>query len=245
MPIILFILAGTVHSNTSWLTGPPLLLQTAALEVFPPGALMMLTLVLFFSVDGCENGYSNLHYPQEMPDIVGDLLTYRYVPSSGKIYLSYYLQVNVISVSLACTLCQVPISKLVSIVIHLILLLPLTLRTKLSSVLSLTLRSLRRLVLATNLFPFFCFSSQAECEKRNMSSLSAVSLQSCQVVFDKVLMLSGVTGGVGTGVILRALTDVQCQLPALGVSSGAAILVCFPFLQGSCTLPPSLIYRHL
>lgn len=47
MPIILFILAGTVHSNTSWLTGPPLLLQTAALEVFPPGALMMLTLVLF------------------------------------------------------------------------------------------------------------------------------------------------------------------------------------------------------
>lgn len=238
MPIILFILAGTVHSNTSWLTGPPLLLQTAALEVFPPGALMMLTLVRF-------SQWMALHYPQEMPDIVGDLLTYRYVPSSGKIYLSYYLQVNVISVSLACTLCQVPISKLVSIVIHLILLLPLTLRTKLSSVLSLTLRSLRRLVLATNLFPFFCFSSQAECEKRNMSSLSAVSLQSCQVVFDKVLMLSGVTGGVGTGVILRALTDVQCQLPALGVSSGAAILVCFPFLQGSCTLPPSLIYRHL
>lgn len=237
MPIILFILAGTVHSNTSWLTGPPLLLQTAALEVFPPGALMMLTLVLFFSVDGCENGYSNLHYPQEMPDIVGDLLTYRYVPSSAKIYLSYYLQVNVISVSLACTLCQVPISKLVSIVIHLILLLPLTLRTKLSSVLSLTLRSLRRLVLATNLFPFFCFSSQAECEKRNMSSLSAVSLQSCQVVFDKVLMLSGVTGGVGTGVILRALTDVQCQLPALGVSSGAAILVCFPFFKDHAPFP--------
>lgn len=40
-----------------------------------------------------------------MPDIVGDLLTYRYVPSSAKIYLSYYLQVNVISVSLAFTLC--------------------------------------------------------------------------------------------------------------------------------------------
>lgn len=62
-----------------------------------------------------------------------------------------------------------------------------------------------------------------------MLNLPAVSLQSCQVVFDKVVMLSGVTGGVGTGVILRALTDVQCQLPALGVSSGAAILVCFPF----------------
>lgn len=100
-----------------------------------------------------------------MPDIVGDLLTYRYVPSSGKIYLSYYLQVNVISVSLACTLCQVPISKLVSIVIHLILLLPLTLRTKLSSVLSLTLRSLRRLVLATNLFPFFGFHPKLNVKK--------------------------------------------------------------------------------
>lgn len=165
MPIILFILAGTVHCNTSWLTGPPLLLQTAALEVFPLGPSWCWHL-FFASVDGCENGYSNLHYPQEMPDIVGDLLTYRYVPSSGKIYLSYYLQVNVISVSLGCTLCYVPISKLVSIVIHLILLLPLTLRTKLSCVLSLTLRSLRRLVLATNLFPFFCFSSQAECEKK-------------------------------------------------------------------------------
>lgn len=49
MPIILLIHAGTLHCNTSWLTGPPLLLQTAALEVFSPGALMTLTLVLCLS----------------------------------------------------------------------------------------------------------------------------------------------------------------------------------------------------
>lgn len=53
-------------------------------------------------------------------------------------------------------------------------------------------------------------------------------------MFEEVVMLSGITGVVGGGVVLCALTDAQCHLPALGVVIGDAERVCLPF----DTLPP-------
>lgn len=63
-------------------------------------------------------------------------------------------------------------------------------------------------------------------------------------MFDKVVMLSGITGEVRAGVILHALTDVQCQLSALGVDSGAAIRACLPFDKDPAPSPLLLINMH-
>lgn len=62
---------------------------------------------------------------------------------------------------------------------------------------------------------------------------------SCQVVFEEVVMLSGLAGDVGGGVVLCALTDAQCQLPAPGVVLGTAERVCLPFDKDPPPLPLS------
>lgn len=48
-------------------------------------------------------------------------------------------------------------------------------------------------------------------------------------MFEELVMLSGITGVVGGGVVLCALTDAQCHLPALGVVLGDTEPVCLPF----------------
>lgn len=56
-------------------------------------------------------------------------------------------------------------------------------------------------------------------------------------MFEEVGMLSGITGDVGGGVVLCALTDAQCQLPALGVVLGAAERVSLPFDKDPSPFP--------
>ncbi|KAI4804315.1 hypothetical protein KUCAC02_025946, partial [Chaenocephalus aceratus] len=62
------------------------------------------------------------------------------------------------------------------------------------------------------------------------------NVSSCQLLFEEVGMLSGITGDVG-GVVFCALTDAQCQLPARGVVLGTAERVCLPFDKDPSPFP--------
>ena len=58
---------------------------------------------------------------------------------------------------------------------------------------------------------FFSFIQKKKKSESSLVSVRCGNVSSCRLEFEEVVMLSGITGDVGGGVVLCALTDAQCQ----------------------------------
>lgn len=84
-----------------------------------------------------------------------------------------------------------------------------------------------------------------EKSESSLVSVRCGCVSSCQVVFEEVVMLSGITGDVGGGGVLCAPADAPCQLPAPGVVLGDAERVCLPFDEDPSPCPLLNVHEHI